>query len=178
MTQFQSKYVERIWDIVTDKTATSKYLLAKAKLFDIFKGSGTNGRECGRRIKWKRIKRLITDIEFGDLKPSQLLQKMKNIAIDDTSGKILKTQFLTKCLIQLRIFCYFEETSEKLAKIAEKLAKIVEMNAKSKIYSVNEESDIMIQILEKLLQLEIEVTKLSMQRQLRSDHRSFDWTIH
>ena len=58
MLQHNPKHIENIWDIVTDKTATSKYSLAEVKLLDVFKES-----------EIKRIKRLITGIELGDLKP-------------------------------------------------------------------------------------------------------------
>lgn len=165
VSQLEPKYVENIWDIVTDRTATTKYSLAKTRLLDVFKESES-----------KRIKRLVTGIELGDLKPSQLLQKMKNIATDDVSDKILKTLFLDKMPDSIKhILLVSEESLEKLAIMADK---IVEMNVKPEIYSTNEKSDTMSHILKKISLLENQVARLNIHRQSRSDNRSFDSPRH
>lgn len=159
VSQLEPKYVENIWDIVTNKDAVNKYTLAKERLLNAFKESET-----------KRIKRLVTGIELGDNKPSQLLQKMKNMATDDVSNKVLKTLFLEKMPESIKhILLVSEENLDKLALMADK---IVEMNTKSEVYSTNENTSCMTQILEKISLLENQVAKLSLGRQSRSKYTS------
>ncbi|UYV63199.1 hypothetical protein LAZ67_2003414 [Cordylochernes scorpioides] len=60
--QLEPKYVENPWDIITSKEI-NKYSEAKERLLRIFKDGES-----------KRIRKLLSGIELGDLKPSQLLQ--------------------------------------------------------------------------------------------------------
>ncbi|XP_035204524.1 uncharacterized protein LOC118179461 [Stegodyphus dumicola] len=80
VSQLEPKYVEIIWDIITDKTSGNKYALVKERLLNTFKESEN-----------KRIKRLVAGLDLGDVKPSQLLQKMRSLATDGVSDKVLKT---------------------------------------------------------------------------------------
>ena len=60
------KYVENIWDIVTSNSAT-KYSESKMRLLDLFKENESTG-----------IKKNITKIDLSNLKPNQLLEKLKS----------------------------------------------------------------------------------------------------
>ncbi|UYV70675.1 hypothetical protein LAZ67_8000241 [Cordylochernes scorpioides] len=68
--QLDPKYVENLWDIITSKEI-NKYSEAKERLLRIFKDGES-----------KRIRKLLSGIELGDLKPSQLLQKLR-LATED-----------------------------------------------------------------------------------------------
>ena len=67
VSQLEPKYVENIWDMVASYSVT-KYSESKARLLDFFKGSERSG------IKKKNI----NEIDLGNLKPNQLLQKLKS----------------------------------------------------------------------------------------------------
>ncbi|GFU56964.1 peptidase A2 domain-containing protein [Trichonephila clavipes] len=84
VTQFEPKYVENIRDIVNSKSDT-KYTDSKNRLLSLFKESEN-----------LRIKRLLTGIELGDMKLSQLSQKLKTVATSDISEKLIKTLWLEK----------------------------------------------------------------------------------
>ncbi|XP_035213821.1 uncharacterized protein LOC118187665 [Stegodyphus dumicola] len=79
VSQLEAKFVESLWDIISDNSKT-KYTAAKERLLNTFKESEN-----------KRLQRLLTGIDLGDSKPSQLLQKMRNLATDGISDKVLKT---------------------------------------------------------------------------------------
>ncbi|GFX41297.1 transposon Ty3-I Gag-Pol polyprotein [Trichonephila clavipes] len=84
VSQLEPKYVENIWDIVNSKSDT-KYTDSKNRLLSLFKESEN-----------LHIKRLLTGIELGDMKPSQLLQKLKTFGTSDISDNLIKTLWLEK----------------------------------------------------------------------------------
>ncbi|XP_035224870.1 uncharacterized protein LOC118197470 [Stegodyphus dumicola] len=93
VSQLEAKFVESLWDIISDNSKT-KYTAAKERLLNTFKESEN-----------KRLQRLLTGIDLGDSKPSQLLQKMRNLTTDGISDKVLKKHyFCRKCQILCAIF--------------------------------------------------------------------------
>ncbi|GFX89473.1 uncharacterized protein TNCV_483081 [Trichonephila clavipes] len=92
VSQLELKYVENIWDIVNSKSDT-KYTDSKNRLLSLFKDSEN-----------LRIKRLLTGIELGDMKPSQLLQKLKTVATSNISDNLIKTLWLEKLPESIKIF--------------------------------------------------------------------------
>ena len=84
VSQLEPKYVENIWDIISSENS-SKYSAAKQRLLNIFKESED-----------KKISRLFTGIDLGDLNPSQLLRKMQSLAGEDVSNKVSRTLWLGK----------------------------------------------------------------------------------
>ncbi|GFX67756.1 transposon Tf2-6 polyprotein [Trichonephila clavipes] len=83
--QLGTKFIENIWDII--QSDEKKYSCAKNRLLSIFKDS-----------EEKCIKKLLTGISLGDMKPSQLLRKMKSLAVCgvNISEKVLRTLWLDK----------------------------------------------------------------------------------
>ncbi|GFY31271.1 hypothetical protein TNCV_752331 [Trichonephila clavipes] len=104
VSQLEPKYVENIWDIVNSKSDT-KYTDSKNRLLSLFKESEN-----------LRIKRLLTGIELGDMKPSQLLQKLKTVATSDISDNLIKTLWLEKLPESIKnILVVSDENLSKLA---------------------------------------------------------------
>ncbi|GFW56318.1 transposon Ty3-G Gag-Pol polyprotein [Trichonephila clavipes] len=66
--QLETKFIENIWDII--QSDEKNYYCAKNRLLSTFKES-----------EEKCIKKLLTGISIGDMKPSQLLRKMKSLAV-------------------------------------------------------------------------------------------------
>ncbi|GFX96742.1 uncharacterized protein TNCV_1647771 [Trichonephila clavipes] len=111
VSQLEPKYVENIWDIVNSKSAT-KYTDSKNRLLSLFKESEN-----------LRIKRLLTGIELGDMKPSQLLQKLKTVATSDISDNLIKTLWLEKLPESIKnILVVSDENLSKLAVMADKIS--------------------------------------------------------
>ncbi|GFQ68293.1 transposon Ty3-G Gag-Pol polyprotein [Trichonephila clavata] len=63
--QLDPKFIENIWNII-QSNEKNKYSCAKSRLLSTFK-----------RSEEKSIKKLLTGISLGDMKPSQLLREMK-----------------------------------------------------------------------------------------------------
>ncbi|UYV65185.1 hypothetical protein LAZ67_3003492 [Cordylochernes scorpioides] len=100
--QLDPKYVENLWDIITSKEI-NKYSEAKERLLRIFKDGES-----------KIIRKLLSGIELGDLKPSQLLQKLRSLATEDLSVKFIKTLWLEghpSMLYQDYQVCYTRTTT-------------------------------------------------------------------
>ncbi|UYV74401.1 hypothetical protein LAZ67_11003407 [Cordylochernes scorpioides] len=80
----------------------------------------------------KRIRKLLSGIELGDLKPSQLLQKLRSLATEDLSLKFIKMLWLEKLPQAIQqILIISEEELDKLAVMADRIA---ESNPKTEIY--------------------------------------------
>ncbi|GFQ94097.1 transposon Ty3-G Gag-Pol polyprotein [Trichonephila clavata] len=82
--QLDLKFIENIWDIIKSNEK-NKYSCAKNRLLSAFKES-----------EEKNIKKLLTGISLGDMKPSQLLRQMKSLAGDNITEKVLRTLWLDK----------------------------------------------------------------------------------
>ncbi|UYV65753.1 hypothetical protein LAZ67_3005328 [Cordylochernes scorpioides] len=78
ISQLEPKYIENIWDIINSKI-DNKYSDCKSRLLELF-----------RESEGLRIKKLISGIELGDMKPNQLLQKLRSLATPDISDNLIK----------------------------------------------------------------------------------------
>ncbi|GFV62358.1 hypothetical protein TNCV_4938881 [Trichonephila clavipes] len=127
VSQLEPKYVENIWDIINSKSDT-KYTDSKNRLLSLFKESEN-----------LRIKRLLTGIELGDMKPSQLLQKLKTVATSDISDNLIKTLWLEKLLESIKnILVVSEENLSKLAVMADKIS---DMTPRTDIFATGKSLD-------------------------------------
>ncbi|GFT68390.1 hypothetical protein TNCV_659811 [Trichonephila clavipes] len=127
VSQLEPKYVENIWDIVNSKSDT-KYTDSKNRLLSLFKESEN-----------LRIKRLLTGIELRDMKPSQLLQKLKTVATSDISDNLIKTLWLEKLPESIKnILVVSDENLSKLAVMADKIS---DMTPRTEIFATGKSLD-------------------------------------
>lgn len=162
VSQLEAKFVESLWDIISD-TNKNKYTAAKERLLNTFKESEN-----------KRIQRLLTGVDLGDNKPSQLLQKMRNLATDGITEKVLKTLFLQKMPDSVRnILIVSDENIEKLALMADR---IVEMQPKQELYCasnvVSSGTDVISELRQQISALDAKLEKLNVTRNSRSPSRN------
>lgn len=152
--QLDPKFLENIWDIIQNDS-TNKYAAAKDRLLNTFKESEN-----------LRIKRLLTGLELGDLKPSQLLRKMQTLGdTKDISDKVLRTLWLEKLPDSVKnIIVVSDENLEKLAQMADK---IVEMNPHMEFAKINKEPSYAA-LLDKISSLEQQIASLHVQQRPRS----------
>lgn len=165
--QLEPKYVENIWDIISSDSLT-KYSDSKTRLLNLFKESEN-----------VRIKRLITGIELGAMKPSQLLQKLRTVATADVSEKLIKTLWLEKLPDYIKnILLVSEEDLNKLAIMGDKIS---DMNPKSEIFatsnkteSVNDSTASFVnnELLSRIASLEQQISQLCVSRQSRPKFRN------
>lgn len=156
VSQLEAKYMENIWDIIKGSD-NNKYSLAKERLLQLFRESDN-----------QQIRRLLTGLELGDLKPSQLLRKMQALAGEDMSEKILRTVWLEKLPDPIKnIIIISDEALEKVAAMADKIA---EVTPQSSAYTVSQKS-LLTEMVEKIANLEIQISALHAHKRSRSSSR-------
>ncbi|UYV65624.1 hypothetical protein LAZ67_3004897 [Cordylochernes scorpioides] len=144
ISQLEPKYIENIWDIINSKS-DNKYSECKSRLLELF-----------RESEGLRIKKLISGIELGDMKPSQLLQKLRSLATPDISDNLIKTLWLDKLPTSIKnILIVSEEDISKLAIMADK---INEINSSKEIYDAEVPSSSTDRLIAKLEDLERQVS--------------------
>ncbi|GFQ90718.1 transposon Tf2-11 polyprotein [Trichonephila clavata] len=161
--QLDPKFIENIWDII-QSDEKNKYSCAKSRLLSTFKES-----------EEKSIKKLLTGISLGDMKPSQLLRKRKSLAGDNITEKVLRTLWLDKLPDSIKnILVVSSENLENLCVMADK---IFEINSSPEIYSADADSSAMKNILEKVSLLEKQISELYInRRKSRSEFRNSSQT--
>ncbi|UYV80163.1 hypothetical protein LAZ67_18001859 [Cordylochernes scorpioides] len=149
------KYVENIWDIVSSESKT-KFAESKVGLLNWFKESEN-----------ARIKRLITGVELGNMKPSQVLQKLRAIATPDISEKLIRTLWLDKLPDSFKaILLVSDEDVNKLAAMADK---ITDLTTKSEIYDINHDTNKV--LLDKISEIERHISQINVEHYSRRDTR-------
>ncbi|GFU55873.1 uncharacterized protein TNCV_2255631 [Trichonephila clavipes] len=153
--QLEPRVLEDIWDIVKDPNP-NKHSAAKERLLKIFVESEN-----------KKIKRLLTGIELGDMLPSQLLRKMGALTGTDVSEKALRTLWLDKMPNSVK--CIVIVSEKHLDKIAVMADKIVEMAPRTiDVAAVQKDSTGVDQLMAKIATLEDQIASLKLQRKFRS----------
>ncbi|KAL4721668.1 hypothetical protein ACJJTC_018233 [Scirpophaga incertulas] len=158
--QIDPKLVENLWDIICDDTITNKYTRSKERLLTIFKDSEN-----------KRMKTLLTGIELGDLKPSQLLRRMQSLAGSDISNSALKTLWLDKLPDTIKnVLIVSDEDIQKLSVMADKIVDISPSNVINAVNKDSENSNAI--LLQKIASLENQIFAMSsFMRRTRSASR-------
>lgn len=157
--QLEPRFLENIWDIIKD-TIDNKYTIAKERLLNIFKESEN-----------KKIKRLLTGLELGDLMPSHLLRKMRSLGGSDISEKVLRTLWLEKMPDTVKnIVIVSDESLDKLATMADKILEMSPRNAELSAVQTDKPST-MNELLSRISALENQIASMGMQRPSRSPDR-------
>lgn len=149
VSQLEPKFVENIWDIIKNDSKV-KYTDSKTRLLELFKESEST-----------RIKRLITGIELGTMKPSQLLQKLKAVATSDVSENLIKTIWLEKLPDSMKNIVLVSDA--ELSKLAVMADKIADMSTPNETYSVTTaENNSNAELLAKIKVLEQQIASMAV----------------
>lgn len=109
-----SKAVEPIADLITNPPTINKYTTLKTRLIAEFQDSDQ-----------KRLKNLIMDIELGDLRPTQLLKKMKELAGTSMTDDVVKSLWLQRLPNNVRaIVSTIPGDSSQMATVADKIFEV------------------------------------------------------
>ncbi|UYV70018.1 hypothetical protein LAZ67_7001483, partial [Cordylochernes scorpioides] len=151
--QLEPKYIENVWDIIT-LDSKFKYTESKTRLLNIFKDSES-----------VRIKKLISGIELGNMKPSQLLQKLRSLATSDISSNLIKTLWLEKLPDSMRnILLVSDKDVTKLASMADKIMDMTYYPYVCGASSSQTSHNVMENLLEKISSLEKQVAEINLSR--------------
>lgn len=101
-------------DILLKPPATGKYTALKERLIEEYSDSAT-----------QQIRRLLSEIQLGDDKPSHLLRKMRELANGSLNDEFLQTLWLQRLPSDIQsILSVSSETLDNLAKLADKIAEV------------------------------------------------------
>ncbi|UYV62609.1 hypothetical protein LAZ67_2001306, partial [Cordylochernes scorpioides] len=139
ISQLEPKYIENIRDIINSKI-DNKYSECKSRLLELYRES----------------------IELGDMKPSQLLQKLRSLATPDISDNLIKTLWLNKLPTSIKnILIVSDKDIRKLAIMADI---INEINPSKEIFDAEVSSPPTDRLISKLEDLERQVSVLRLER--------------
>ncbi|CAA9997551.1 unnamed protein product [Nesidiocoris tenuis] len=127
-----------------------------------------------------RIKKLLTELELGDKKPSQLLREMRSLANAQVTDQFLKTMFLQHMPVNIRSI--LAPSSDALDKQAEMADKIMEYSPQHSVHSVarqpfantsgNPSQDRMARLEEQLAELTASINDLKFRSRSHSRGKS------
>lgn len=156
ISSLEPQYLLQIADIIRNPPKDGKYEAIKRSLIIEYTDSDQ-----------KKLRKLIREIELGDLKPSQLLKRMKDLAGDKISDEALKSLWMERLPETVRsIISIVDGNSTKMAEQADKM---MEMQNFPSISTIQGNSPLQNEI----ENLRREVSELRMSRQDSSNRSRF-----
>lgn len=115
--QLQTADLQHLTDILYNPPATGKYEKIKQRLLEAYDKSDV-----------KNFQKLISGLELGDQKPSQLLRKMRELASGMITEEGLKIEWLNHLPTQVRVVLSVnnESSLDTLAAMADKMVEYTE----------------------------------------------------
>nr|XP_042911943.1 uncharacterized protein LOC122272377 [Parasteatoda tepidariorum] len=159
--------LSHVSDLLFSPPATNKYDALKERLITEFSDSEN-----------KRIRKLLSELQLGDQKPSLLLRQMREVATDSVTEDFLKTIWLQRLPpnVQSILSILTDQTLVKLALLADK---ILETSPTQQINSIKQnetetdlKSNSFVALQNQISELSLQVAKMSVQQyRRRSDSR-------
>lgn len=154
--------LSQVSDILLNPPQDSKYQAIKDRLISLYADSET-----------QKTQKLLSELELGDKKPSQLLCEMRNLASDKVADTFLKTLWLQRLPVNMRSI--ISVSSEDLATVATMADKIWELNPIAPQIAATSSITVNMRLIENLQkqisELSLQVSTLAKQRPSRPYHR-------
>lgn len=116
-------YLTSVMDLIECPPSENKYVTIKERIINEFQQSDQH-----------KLRILLREIELGDLKPSQLLRKMKELSKNALSDDALKTLWIERLPEQIRpVISISDGDLNKVAIMADKMLEITSYNAVSEV---------------------------------------------
>lgn len=110
----ETNILAQVTDIIIQPPNDNKYETIKNRLISIYSDSHD-----------KKLKKLLSQLELGDKKPSQLLNEMSQLGGTSVTSDLMKTLWLQRLPTTIQtILATSEDTVQNLAKMADKIAEI------------------------------------------------------
>lgn len=155
--------LSQVSDIILNMPKENQYATLKKRLLEEFADS-----------EQKRLKKLLQDIELGDMRPSQLLREMKNLAGNQIDDAFLKSMWMTRLPNHMRtIISISRETLDNIAVMADKISEVNDNSSVQELSLAKAPTTNNTTLQQQLQQLTREVASLKTQFQRsRSRNRS------
>ena len=112
--QLEGTTLQYIADTVVNPPLIDKYITIKTKLI-----------ECFAESQQSKLQKLLSEVQLGDQKPSQLLARQRMLADQKVSDEFLKTLWLRQLPITIQsVLAVGSGTLEEMAKLADKISEI------------------------------------------------------
>lgn len=157
----ESNILNHVSDIILNPPTADMYSTLKKRMIEQFADS-----------EQKQIRKLLQDMDLGDIRPSQLLREMRELAGKNLSDEILKSIWLQRLPPNIRSILAI--SNEKLPELALLADKIIEVNDQSQISACSTSAPNTTQIEEVLANLtrQIDELKTSFKQNGRQRTRS------
>ncbi|XP_046806629.1 uncharacterized protein LOC124419853 [Lucilia cuprina] len=110
----ESSVLSQISDIVLNPPVENMYDTLKARLLEQYAVS-----------EQKRIKKLLQDLELGDMRPTQLLREMRDLAGNEMNDNMLKSVWMNRLPPNVRtVISISSDPLDKLATLADKIIEV------------------------------------------------------
>lgn len=127
ISSLDAKFLLHVSDIIRNPPAEGKYAAVKKALIDEFTDSDQ-----------KKVRKLIKEIELGDLKPSQLLKRMKDLANGKIDDDVLKQLWIERLPEAIRaVITIVDGDSAQMALQADKMLEVQQFSNVSAVHSAN-----------------------------------------
>ncbi|KAJ8721881.1 hypothetical protein PYW08_004283 [Mythimna loreyi] len=114
--QLEKEDIEQICDLLYNPPAENQYTVIKERLISVYEESDG-----------KQLQKLLSDMELGDQKPSQLLRRMRSLAHKKVPDNTLRLMWMNLLPAHVRSVLVVSDTIsketalEELAKLADKM---------------------------------------------------------
>ena len=113
-------------DILLNPPEQNKYVTLKSRMIQEFSDSEN-----------QQIRKLLSELQLGDDKPSHLLRKMRELAASSVTDDFLRTLFLQRLPAEMQsILSVSTESLDNLAKMADKIAEVRTDPSASGVYAI------------------------------------------
>lgn len=162
LSSIEPDILSQISDILLNPPQDCKYQAIKDRLISLYADSET-----------QKTQKLLSELELGDKKPTQLLCEMRNLAGSTVTDSFLKTLWLQHLPVNMRSIV--SVSGEDLAKVATMADRIWELNPITpqiaSTSSITVKTELIESLQKQVNELSLQVSALSRQRQSRPNYR-------
>lgn len=163
VTSIDAETLSHVSDLVSNPPETGKYKALADRLLLEF-GDSEN----------QKAKKLLTELQLGDQKPSQLLRKMRELSAGQLTDEFLKSLWLQRLPTQIQaVLSASSENLTQMANLADKVAEVIQQPVP--VYAVASDENLpgsstaIAQLTEQVKKLTLQVEHLS-----REHHRQLN----
>lgn len=124
----ESDILSSVSDIVINPPANNKYETIKTRLIKEFANSDN-----------KKIRSLLHDLSLGDMKPSSLLRKMKELSCGKVGDDLLKTLWMQR--LPLTIQTVLSTSTDALDQLARSADEMFDISENSSVQAIDSDSN-------------------------------------
>lgn len=127
ISSLEAQYLLHVAEIIRNPPANDKYNAVKIALINEFTDSDQ-----------KKLRKLINEMELGDLRPSQLLKRMKELANGKMNDDVVKSLWIARLPDSIRsVVTIVDGDSTTMAKQADKMLEVQSFSSVSSVSSVS-----------------------------------------